>query len=147
MADRRFEQANAESRREMEALGTSLPAEAFAKDVGDGWTIGTLLAHLAFWDGYVAERWQHAQRHGLAVPIELPEELPDFINNASAALWRSIAGSEAVARALAAAELADALIASLPDASIEAVFAAGHPRLADRSLHRREHLEQIRRAL
>ncbi len=147
MADRRFEQANADSRREIEAFAASLPDMVFGREIGDGWTVGTIFGHIAFWEGYVVERWRHAQTHGLPTPIALPEELPDFINNSSAPLWRAIPGREAVARALAAADAANALIAGLPDSSLDAAFAEGKPRLVDRSLHRRDHIEQIRRAL
>jgi hypothetical protein len=48
---------------------------------------------------------------------------------------------------LDAAADVDVLVAALPDASVDAVVSAGRPRLVDRSLHRRDHVDQIRRLL
>ncbi len=61
--------------------------------------------------------------------------------------WRALS-PEAVAELVdAAATAVDGVLATLPDASVDAVLAEGRPRLLDRSRHRDEHLDAIEAAL
>ena len=50
MADRTFVEENAESRQELAHLIARLDERSFHRPVGSGWTVATLLCHLAFWD-------------------------------------------------------------------------------------------------
>ncbi len=146
MADRLFERTNRESRDRLAALAALLAPDQLSIDIGDGWTVSVALAHLAFWDRWQVARWRDAEARGLANPGDLPE-VTQFVNASLEVPLAAIPGERAAAMAVTAADEVDALVAGLPDASIEAVSAGARGRLVDRSLHRREHLDQIERAL
>ena len=137
------DERNDAARRELVDLTTRLGADDLALEVDDSWTVGALLAHLAFWDRLVEARWQYAATQGRATPIDVPEELPDLINGSLIPAWRSIDPRRLAALVVTAAEDVDALIAGLPTASVDAILAEGRPRLLDRSFHRAEHVAMI----
>ena len=115
------------------------------REVEAGWTVGVLLAHQAFWDRFVTTRWQAALAGGRVSPVDLPDDLVDLLNEAMVPLWRAIPGVTTGALAVAAAEEVDQMVASLPEASVDAVMAEGRERLVERSHHRDEHLDAIER--
>jgi hypothetical protein len=111
-----------------------------------GWTAGGLLAHLAFWDGFGAARIEKYTRD--RQPMELGSEtLTEFINAAGLAQWNATPLRTAADLATNAAAAMDRLIERLPDDAIAAIKALNRPRLLDRSLHRKEHLDEIERAI
>jgi uncharacterized damage-inducible protein DinB len=116
-----------------------------------GWTVGQILGHMAFWDRFLAARWREAIAAGpTAQPGVLPHELSNLLNTALPPSWGALAGQSpkaTVAETLAAADAIDALIATLPaEAPIREILAE-RPALLDRSIHRDEHLAQIKRAI
>jgi len=147
VADRSFVARNAESRARLTALLDRLGPMDFSRDVGGGWSAGSLLAHISFWDGLVIERWKLALRTGMATPIGLDEELPDLINAAAMPSWRLVARTEVASLVGATAAAVDELVAALPDDSLDGIEREGRPRLLDRSLHRAEHLAMIEAAV
>ena len=147
MTDRLFEERNARATDELRGIIGTLSAEDFATGVGGGWTVATCLAHLAFWDRWQVARWRDALSTGSVVPADVSDNVPDLANAALEPTWRALPGETAAALALEAAAELDALVAALPDASVAAAPAAGRVRLLDRSIHRLEHVGQIRRGL
>ena len=147
MTDRSFERANARASAEVRGLVETLSAEDLVTDAGGGWTVAVLLAHLAFWDRWQVVRWRDALAMGLTVPAEVSDNVPDLANAALEPTWRALPGETAAVLAVEAAAEIDALVAALPDASVAAAPAAGRVRLLDRSIHRLEHVTQIRRAI
>jgi len=147
MTDRSFERANARASGELRRLVETMSAEDLVTDAGGGWTVAVLLAHVAFWDRWQVARWRGAASAGLPMPADVSDNVADLANAALEPTWRALPGEIAAALALAAAAEIDALVAELPDASVDAVIATGRGRLAERSLHRLEHVAQIRRAL
>jgi hypothetical protein len=115
-----------------------------------GWTVGQVLGHLAFWDRFLAARWRLALASGPGrQPTMLPDELAGLLNESLSPAWAatSTRAGEAVAEALAAAELVDGVIEGLPPETPVAAILAERPALLDRSIHRSLHLDQIERAL
>ena len=111
-----------------------------------GWTAAGLLAHLAFWDGFGAARLE--KYLGDRRPMELGSDtLTEFINAAALAQWSATPIRAAADHATDAAATIDHLIEGLPKDAFDAIRAMNLPRLLDRSLHRKEHLDQIERAL
>jgi hypothetical protein len=147
MTDRSFEERNAQATDELRRLVGTLSMEDFATGVGGTWTVSTCLAHLAFWDRWQVVRWREALATGLAVPADVSDTIPDLANAALEPTWRALPGEIAAALALQAAAVIDALVAALPDASVAAAPVADRVRLVDRSMHRLEHVTQVRRAL
>lgn len=147
MTERSFVQANARASAELRVLVEKLSAEDLATDAGGGWTVATILAHLSFWDRWQVVRWRGAVAAGLPMPADVSDNVADLANDALVDTWRALPGEAAATLALAAAAEVDALIAGLPDPSVDSAIAAGRARLVDRSLHRADHAAQIRRAL
>jgi hypothetical protein len=147
MTDRSFTWRNARASNELRGLVETLSADDLATDVGGNWTVATCLAGLAFWDRWQIVRWRAAAAAGLPVPADVPDNVPDLANAALEATWRALPGETAAALALQAASEIDALVAALADTSVDAAPAAGRVRLLDRSIHRLEHVAQIRRCL
>jgi hypothetical protein len=111
-----------------------------------GWTAAGLLAHLAFWDGFGAARLEKFVRD--REPMELGSDtLTEFINAAGMAQWRATLPAVAGDLASGAAAAIDRLIEGLPADVLDEIRAMKRPRLLDRSLHRKEHLDEIERAI
>jgi hypothetical protein len=134
-------------RQRLEALLERLSDSDLARPLDDGWTVSATLAHLAFWDRRAAllvERWI---REGRAPgPNDLIADI-DTINEAALPQWLAIAPRAAATEALAAAEAADRALDGASPALIEQIVAAGRPINPARAAHRREHIDQIERAL
>lgn len=142
MVDRALLRRNEASRERLKKLVTSLAGQEPDRPIGHGWTVAAALAHLAFWDRYslfALERWQ---RDGTALP---PADA-DAINDSALPIWLALSPVAAGKQALLAAEAVDRAVEAAPAELVEAVLAAGRPRL-DRSIHREKHLPDIERAL
>lgn len=141
--DRSYIGRNTASRERLQTLVGRLRDADFGRDAGGGWTIGALLAHVAFWDRYVTTRLSRWEKQG----FENTALDPDAINDAALPGWRAIPGRAATAEALAAADECDARTAGVADDLAAAILAAGRLRVLDRSIHRGEHIDQMERAL
>lgn len=110
------------------------------------WTAAALLGHLAFWDGFAYARLDKHLRED--TPLELGSEaIADYINAAAMAQWRETSTAVAGRRAIAAAEAIEGMVKGLPADVLQQVKALGKAFIVDRSAHRKEHLDQIERAL
>ena len=111
-----------------------------------GWTAAGLLGHLAFWDGIALARLEKHVREG--APLELQTEtIADHINAAAMPQWLDTPTAVAGRRAIAAATAIEASVAGLSAEVHGRVKALGKAFIVDRSAHRKEHLDQIERAL
>ena len=138
-------ETNTKGRERLRALVSRLSEEDLRLQTGDGWTVGAVLAHLAFWDYRVNGLIQRWKKSGVGLsPID-----SDNINDAMKPLLVAIPGGEAVKLTLEAAEAVDAEIENLPEElklGVEALVKEGKLRV-NRSIHRNDHLDQIERAL
>ena len=141
--ERPFLAENAAALEQLRDVIDRLSDADLGKPLGEGWTVAAALAHLAFWDRYGLAALQTWQRTGQ--PPRTGEAAD--INDGALPIWLALPGREAARLALEAAEAIDRQVAALPDALVEAVTTAARTRLLYRSLHRRDHLEQIARAL
>jgi len=145
MTDRSFEAANDRSRGRLLELIGSLDATALATDTGEGWTVSTVLAHVAFWDLHTAVAWQNTGDR--LTPAEWSDEGSRLVNDALEPLLRAISGPDAAGLAVAAAIETDARLARLPDAAVDAIRLEGRDWFIDGSDHGQDHIEQIERGL
>jgi hypothetical protein len=136
---------NSRSRRDLAAFTASLDQTALATDVGGGWTVAMTLAHTAFWDQFVASQWR--RRGDRLTPADWADEVADFVNDGLEPLLAVLPGPETVRLVLAAADEVDAVVAALPDASIDAIRAEDRGWLVDAWEHRDEHIAQANRGL
>jgi len=136
---------NKKGRERLQALVSRLTDEELALQVGEGWTVAAILAHLAFWDYRVLVlivRWKNV---GIGPsPIDI-----DNVNDATKPLFCVIPGRKAANLAVNAAQAVDTELANLPEdlkPGINALVQEGKFRL-NRSVHRNEHLDQIESVL
>ncbi len=144
--EQRIVAENDATRASLQALIRTLADYDFARDLGDGWTVATALAHLAFWDRrgrIVLEHWQA----GEAPPVDEPAWYRDLPNDALLPEWQAIPAREAARLAVEAATAVDATIAGLEDRVTAEIMARDEAWRLTRSNHRREHIEQIERRL
>ncbi len=141
--DRSFVAENARARERLRALVKTLSDEQLRLDLGGGWTVGTALAHLAFWDYLSLARIREWKQAGVS-----PSALDlDVINDALLPVLRQVPTRKAADLAVAAAEAVDAELESLSTSMVDAIEALGDRRRLFRSIHRGMHLDQIEEAL
>lgn len=134
---------NRAERERLRALIARLGDDDLNRALGNGWTVAATLAHLAFWDRETLdglETWQPTS------PSRASADW-DQINEGRLAEWLAMPARQAAEEAIAAAEAVDRAIESLPTERVQAILATGRVRLVDRSIHRREHLDDVERAL
>jgi hypothetical protein len=144
--DRAYVAANNAERARLSAFVAQCTDADLAHPMPAGWTVAGVLAHVAFWDQRAAvllERWQ---RDGVAPPKGDAADV-DWINDAGKALFQALAPRRAAEVAVASAEAVDRAAERLPQELVDRNAAAGTPVNLLRATHRREHLDEIERAL
>jgi hypothetical protein len=130
----------------LKALVAGLREADYGKSAGEGWTVATLLCHLALWDGRVAYTLKHWQASA-EIPSNVAKDATDFINLAARDVFAAVPGRAAAELAVTRTENLDALLETLDDTFCEQVVSAGFTRMLRRSLHRRAHLAEMQAAL
>ena len=119
--------------------------DAMQVRTGSGWTVAATLAHLAFYDDWVAARWRRRLVEGRFQ--DLPDDITDLANAAGERGWHVVPGPLAMKIALEAATALAGLLEELPLAALEDAVGTDRPAMIDRSVHWDPHLEEIQRAL
>jgi hypothetical protein len=117
-----------------------------ARAMPAGWTVAAVLAHLAFWDQralVLLEQWDKTGR----VPPANDGVDVDWINDAAKPMFLALPPRRAAELALSIAQAVDAKVAALSDDLVARNAAAGTRVALSRATHRREHLDEIERAL
>ena len=118
-----------------------------ARPLDAGWTVGAVLAHLAFWDQrtlILIERWE--KEGSRAVPRSIDSKDVDWINDSAKALCLALPPRAAARLAVAVADAVDRRVETLSDELVAANAGAGSPINLLRAEHRQEHLDEIERA-
>jgi DinB family protein len=144
-ADRSYIADNDRERQRLEALVGRLDDAALGRGLSAGWTVGAVLGHLAFWDQRIVVLADLLVR-GASVPVENATDV-DWINDAAKPTQLALPPRVAATLALDAARAADRAVASLTDEQIARNAAIGGPINLRRAQHRREHLDEIDKAL
>ena len=140
--DQSFVELNRASTDRIRTLAASLTDEEMQHPVGEHWTVGIALAHLAWWDRRVMYVLDMTERNGeLFVP-----EIDIFVNDLSLPLWAAVPPREAARIAIESAETLDQRLESYPPALLEEIYAY-NKRWVVRALHRGEHLDEVDAAL
>lgn len=147
MTDRSFSEANKAATAELRALVESMSDADLGVDLGGGWTVSMALAHLAYWDEFHTARWIHAAEQGELAPPASDGEVTNRANEALVTTWRALAPRAAVDLVLNAAEMIDAYVEDLDDEAIDLALERDSATLFARHPHRRDHIDQISRAL
>jgi hypothetical protein len=144
--ERSFVERNATSRERLRLIVERLTPADFEREMEGGWSVAALLAHVAFWDRFVAVRWRAALDTGALTPVSFVDEAVDLVNEAAMPSWRALEPDRSTELAMDASAEVDEVVAGLPDDSVDAIARQGRPRLLDRSLHRSEHIDAIETA-
>ncbi len=140
--DRSFIEHNRASTDRIRALAASLTDEQMQHPVGEHWTVGIALAHLAWWDRRVMYVLEMTERNGeLFIP-----EIDIVVNDLSLPLWAAVPPRAAARIAIESAETLDRRLESYLPALLEAIYAY-NKRWVVRALHRGEHLDEVDAAL
>lgn len=144
--DRPYIAENNRERARLRALVDRLSDSDLARSLDAGWTVGAVLAHLAFWDQRILaliERWEKEGLRSTPRPIEGKDV--DWINDSAKALCLALSPRDAARLAVVTADAVDRRVEALSDQHIAANAAAGNPISLVRAEHRREHLDEIER--
>ncbi len=139
---------NNHERARLRALVDRLSDGELARPLDAGWTVGGVLAHLAFWDQralILIERWE---KEGLgAIPRSIDGQDVDWINDSAKALCLALPPRAAGRLAVAVADAVDRRVEMLSAELVAANATAGGPINLLRAEHRREHVDEIERAV
>jgi hypothetical protein len=144
-ADRSYIAENDRERRRLEALVGKLDDAALNRPMPAGWTVAGVLAHLAFWDQRIPTLIDLVER-GAKIPEANLIDV-EWINAAAKPTQLALAPRRAATLAVETARAVDAAVAAMSDELLAKNAATGSPIKLQRSEHRREHLDEIERAL
>ena len=147
MEDRSFVIENRVERERIPSLVAELTDADMAEELGNGWTVSALLAHVAFWDRMWLQKFEAWERTGTVRARQGgPPFRVDALNDAMLPWWLSMEIDEVRHEVVAAAEAVDRKVESLSDQVLEQILTT-RPRTVIRAVHRRDHLAEIERAL
>ena len=113
--------------------------------VAAGWTVSAVLAHLAFWDRWVENRWRLFESVG--VRDDLPDNLVDLINATAESQWLALSPSSARELAVSAAKSVNKTIQGLDPKAVIMALNTNRLHMLDRSRHWEAHMTEVRRSL
>jgi Mycothiol maleylpyruvate isomerase N-terminal domain len=146
MIDRGYVARNNAERDRLKALIARCSDSDLARPMPAGWTVAGVLGHLAFWDQRILELLARWETSGVAPNQEIEGDV-DWINDAGKPLLLAVPPRKAAELAVAIAEATDRKVEALSDELVARNAAAGNPLNLSRADHRREHLDDIERAL
>ncbi|PYN93317.1 MAG: hypothetical protein DMD91_30285 [Candidatus Rokuibacteriota bacterium] len=147
-ADRSYVAQNTAQRDRLKAFVTRATDQDLKTAMPAGWTVAAVLAHLAFWDQRIVvliDAWE--SEGAAAVPRTVNDDDIGWVNDAGKPHCLALQPRVAAQLAVAAAEAADGKLAGLKDEFVAANTKAGSPINPLRATHRKEHLDEIERAL
>lgn len=115
--------------------------------MSDGWTVASVLAHMAFWDLRIVACVDGWGPDGQGPLPTYHEDAVDWINDATKPLISALEPRVAARVAVEAAEAADRAMAGLPEELLARNQTEGLLVNPDRADHRLEHLDEIERLL
>ena len=145
--DRSYVAENDAERERLRALVRRLSDGDLARPMDAGWTVASVLAHVALWDQRVVvllDDWERRDP-SWTPPLEDARDV-DWVNDAAKPLCLALPPRVAAELAVSIAETVDERVAAVSDPLIEANARAGVLNWR-RAQHRREHLDEIERAL
>ncbi len=137
--ERSFVSENAKERERLLSLVEKLADEELIFPIGNGWTIAVALAHLAFWDQlalFLLRKWKKDGVQPSSIDF-------DITNDALLSIWLAIPPRKAANLAISSAEAIDHELEEASTELINDIVALGEPFRLYRSIHRKQHLDEI----
>jgi uncharacterized damage-inducible protein DinB len=148
MADRAYVAENEVERKRLASLVARLSDQDLARPMPGGWTVASVLGHVAFWDQRIIALIEEWRKAGVGTPPkDVDESQVDWINDATKPLLLAVAPRRAAELTVSIAESTDRMVAELPEDFLAANGRAGSPINVHRAEHRREHIDEIETAL
>ncbi|MCE9598777.1 MAG: maleylpyruvate isomerase N-terminal domain-containing protein [Spirochaetia bacterium] len=142
--DFRIENKNQNER--FRRLLNRLDSTQWQRDIGGGWTTGTMICHLAFWEKMTSFRLKKWIETGTLAAVPDADNIlaiNDSVRDVSTAI-----GFEAGSKlAIQAMDEIDGLVAGLDESRLAELEKTGRERWFKRSLHRDTHLTRIENTL
>jgi hypothetical protein len=145
-ADRDYVSKNNAERARLEAFVGGCSDVELARSTPAGWTVASVLAHVAFWDERVRLLFGRWQADGTAPPSE-DEASVDWINDAAKPMFLALPPRQAAELCVRIARATDHIVETLSDEMLARNAAAGNPLNVVRAAHRREHLDDLERVI
>jgi hypothetical protein len=105
----------------------------------EGWTIASMLAHLAFWDHFRLQLVRKWQQQGVS-PTVIDD---DLLNDTLLSFFLELTPRKAANMAVAMAEKIDDELEHLSPDMTNAIMSLGERHALNRSIHRKMHLDEI----
>jgi len=147
MADRAYVAENEVERKRLASLVARLSDQDLARPMPGGWSVASVLGHVAFWDQRIIALIEAWRKAGVGTPPKDDESQVDWINDATKPLLLAVAPRRAAELTLSIAETTDRMLAELPEDFLAANGKDGSPVNVHRAEHRREHIDEIETAL
>ena len=147
MADRSYVEANRRELDRLRALVERASDEDLARPMDDGWTVASVLGHMAFWDLRIVTALERWGPDGSGPFPTYYDDAVDWINDAAKPIISALEPRAAARVAIEAAEAADGSVAGMSDELLEKNEATGGYINTDRADHRGEHLDEIEKHL
>lgn len=144
--DRGFLKSNDTERARLKSLVSRCSDADLARPMPAGWTVASVLGHIAFWDQRIVVLLDQWQTTGVAPGAGLASDV-DWINDAGKPMLLALSPRAAAEMAVAIAEATDRKVAAVSDDLVRQNAAADTPINLDRGVHRREHLDEIEHIL
>ncbi len=144
--DRSHDAETDAERERLRSRVTRLTDDELSTPMPGGWTVSAVLAHVGYWDAraiYFLDKWGPSGE-----PSTYEPEDTDAANDAAKPLCLALPPRVAAQLAVRLAEQADAKVKALSDGMLAKIRAKGNPPFnLSRAIHRKEHLDDIERAL
>src|SRR5262245_14731599 len=144
-ADRSYVETNRESLDRLRALVDRASDEDLSRPMDDGWTVASVLGHMAFWDLRIVTALDRWGPDGSGPFPTYHDDAVDWINDAAKPIISALEPRAAARVAIEAAEAADGVVAKMSDELLAKNGESGLHINTDRADHRVEHLDEIER--
>ena len=134
---------NENATKRLEVLVNKLTDRELSHPMAAGWTISSVLAHLAFWDIRAAtliNKWKQSE-------VEFSSLDTDVINEVTRVIFNGLPPRVAANITVENARILDQLIGELEPEFIEKIKTDGRNVRLERFTHREEHMDEIEKAL
>ena len=147
MANRSYVGTNRRALDRLRALVERASDEDLARPMPDGWTVASVLGHMAFWDLRIVTALQRWRSDGSGPFPTYYDDAVDWINDAAKPIISALEPRTAARVSIEAAEAADGAVAAMADELLEKNETSGLYINTDRADHRGEHLDEIEKVL
>jgi Mycothiol maleylpyruvate isomerase N-terminal domain len=145
MVDRTYVDGNDRERRRLRDLIGRLDEQQLAQPMDAGWTVASVLAHMAFWDWRIVTTLAAWRADGSGPRPTYHDDAVDWINDSAKPIFLALSPGAATGVAIDAAEAADRAVAEMSDELLARNEELGLLVNPDRADHRREHLDELER--